>query len=837
MTLRNVTTKEKVLIHLLDYYPIRGKYQQPIGITQEGMAESIGSKQNTISYSVRNLVKEGLLNEETSRIKGKTQRRKGYFLSDRGVEKARKLLKDIYQSSVKVVMNGNEKTILVKEVNKYLNTNFTIIEILNKIEDGVLKGKVKSSKAEGTNYLHDMPEPSAKRSSFLDQLKELINKGNNTILVEGDPGSGKTTLFTSYAEDILDETALFYFKIEAWHTERHLWEHLANFLSGNGKHKLTSYLEANKEITREEAISTVKMDLEMLTDAVLMFEDIDEKPYFINPLCDFISEIKDTDRVNFLLSGSSGFCTVKKRKKMGARVLRLGYENCDNPMFEIVAQYFGLKESCEAILDIVLENNLTPEEHLALSYMSIHRYPIEKKEVCRLEAINMNLLINLLKTPLISLTIDEKPLVHPFVRKRLVGRLPQETRVALHEVAARYYEDIPARTTLEDIELLHHLSGLKDKESLNFYLNQLADNIILSGHSRSLINVMEDLVKRKWLNMDEDPAPNLWLAEAYRTIGEDTLALQRYNIALDHTEHAGVITRARNGLGKIKEKKGMYSNAIKEYEKALESVKTIEEHSEIFMGKTYYLLARAQDKTGERRSSKRNILKAIDSLKVEKEHSMLTSSYFLLAKLEREAGNTDEALTAFKKGMESWHDIEETYNRVGGLHEIGAFYKVIRDLSNAEDFLKETIETCEQLGYRKLKGSALLTLTENYLEKGEYDKAVETAKEAVLIFSMLDAEEERAYSHALLGQAYTKLDKIDEAEDNLTKAISIYQKIGSSYPLGLSYFSMAKLQEKKGNKEGIANNFRKSLLSFSSSGAKRMIEQVQREMKTIPLSM
>ncbi|MFW5927779.1 MAG: hypothetical protein ACOCSL_01155, partial [Thermoplasmatota archaeon] len=69
------------------------------------------------------------------------------------------------------------------------------------------------------------------------------------------------------------------------------------------------------------------------------------------------------------------------------------------------------------------------------------------------------------------------------------------------------------------------------------------------------------------------------------------------------------------------------------------------------------------------------------------------------------------------------------------------------------------------------------------------------------------------------------------------KAITIYQKLGSSYYLGLTYFSMAKLQEKIENKEGIAKNYRKAILSFSGSGANTLAERVQKEMENIPITM
>ncbi len=833
---RKITTKEKVLVHLLDYYSTREKYQQPVEITQEGMAEVIGSKQNTISYSVRSLVNEGLLHEDTSRIKGKKQRRKGYFLTDRGVKKAKKIHSKVSQTPISAVIGGDEREVLLKDINKFFHTNFSPLEILNRVEDGVFTYESSRGEKEQANYLFNMPEPPAKRHGSIDELSKKFQDGGSIFLVEGEPGTGRTSLLTSFVEEQMNETPIFYFKIEDWHNERYMLDHLAAFFSKNGEHKLSSYLESARDLKIAEAMANLKRDLTRISEAIIIMDDIDENPILMRILCNFAKEVRDIDQLGMIFSSRPGRCPPEQRKKISPERILIDSEECERTMFVELAEFYGIKETCEAVLDLVLENNLTPEEHLALSYMSVHRYPVERNEICKLDTVNNNLIINLLKTPMAMVSVEEKPIIHPQVRERLMGRLPLDTKKILNSIAADYYDEIPAKTTWEKIEMLYHLAGADEREDFFRYLKEYGFDIISNGYSRSVLEITEHLETVSG-DMTGYPTLSFWRAECHRLLSEYPLALREYRNVIDSSEDDELVTLSHHGVARILEEQGRYESALLEYEKSIDRYQRSSVLDSKLTGKTLFQVANVYSKRNEFDRARDYLASAVEILEDNKNYPTLTSAYFLLARVEKESGNSFEAIEAFERGMAAWEKIEETYHRVGGLHDIGAFYKVIRDLSNAKDFLKETIDMCEQMGYSKLKASALLTLTECHLEKGEYESAAGCAEEATRIFNELNYEEERAYGHALLGQVYSRLNDMDKAEDNLAKAISIYQKLGSSYPLGLAYFSMAKLQEKKGNKEGIASNFRKSLLLLSSSGASRMIEHVQREMKTIPLSM
>lgn len=832
---KEFTTKDEVLVHLLQYFSEKDKYPQPVEITQEGMAETIGAKQNTISYAVRDLVKKGMVYEKTTRIEGKRQRRKGYFLTEKGIKKAEKVKEKAFQKNIKLEFDGEVKDIHLKELNRFLHTNFTVIEILNKLDGDRFEYHSGSFMKKNVTYYRDIPQDYVKVEET-DEVKKWLDDGeNNILLVEGEYGTGKTNLVTSVVNEYKGDINIFYMKLEIWHTMRNLWDNLANFLSKCGEHKLTSYLEVSEKTNFKEAVTNLEMDLKLIPNTLFIIEDLDENNQISEGLCNLLKNVSDLDNLKFIFTGAPGFCGIDERGA-GLKVHKiiLDFEECDKPMFVKLAEDHLLKETCEAVLDIVIETKFTPEEYLALAYISIHRIPVEKNEIKNLEPINRHFLNNIINTTLVKLTTEEKPLIHPFARRRIIGRMPEEMQVMLYNFAADYYEELPAKTEIEKVEYLYHLGNSGDIERFTEGLWDCAPDITSSGYSDSLLRIIYDT---RFQLSQNDSSICFWEAECDSIQENYNEALELYDKAIDNTDEDWIITKSRHGKAKLYRELGDLNKVLDEYKKSLKNAEKLKEGRRNLLGITYLRLGEILDIRGDYDKAQKYLEKSVEILKKNMMYSYLTTAYFHLARIWKNKGDLDKALNYFKEGSQMWENIDETYKRVGGLHEMGMFYKVIRDLEHAEEFIKETVSICEQLGYERLKGSALITLAECYLEKGEHEKVVECAKEAEEIFDFFGNEEDMAYAFALMGQAYSKLDKEQLAEENLSRAISIYQKIGSSYSLGLAYFSMAKLQEKKGNKEGVADNFRKSLLSLSCSGAENVVEQVEREMKTIPLSM
>ncbi len=829
---KGFTAKDKVIVHLLKYYDKQDRYPQPAEITQEGIADFIESKQNTVSYAVRNLVKDDILHEKTTRVEGKKQRRKGYFLTDKGVEKARKKKRDMEHTRITLDMDGDEKEVLLREVNKYLHTNLSVIEIMNKLKDGRFEHSIKGEEIDCTSFLVDMPKAKSYEMEGTKLLERWWEDSKNNILyLKGKCLETKTSVLSSFIENMQDRANLFYFKLDDWQTPRYLIQQLADFLSEGGQHRLSSYLEASINLDKIEIFTNFQKDISSIYTSLMVLDGVpkdDELLDIIEKISEIIQEHSD---IKLILTARDDIEEIFPQLEQ----VNID-EEIESGFFDKLSQHFGIIQKNDFIIDEVLKTRLTSEEYLTLSYISIFRRPVEKSEILRFEPVNELILKNLMQTPLLTQTLDGKPILPEVLKERLQDFIGYEDHRWLHKKASDYYCGLPVKNPFESIECAYHTAQTGQYGKFVKELKIIGEDILKSGFSSSLLQVLESINEDDLIE-EEKAIIDYYIGESYRTQSNFKKAEDRIQSLLDRTKDNIMLAKAHESLGLIRAQQGQYTNAIQEYKKAESYLEGLSDEREPILGRLYFKIAKLYSDQGKYIDAKEFLEKSRKILEKKNSHSLLTSTYFLLARLEKGRGKWEEALQYFKKGVDSWKKINESYQRVGGLHDIGSFYKGIRELSNAEKFLNETIETCEKFGYRYLKAQALLTLSECYLEKEEYEKAIESAEEADDIFGSLGKEEEQGYAHALFGQIYIKLDMDDKAEDHLSRAISIYQKLGSSYSLGLAYFSMAKLQEKKENPQGIADNYRKALVSINSSGADEMAQEIKREMKTVPLSM
>ncbi len=833
---KRFTTKEMVLVNLLEYFPVQDNSPKPLEITQEGLAEVTGSRQNTISYAVRELLEEALIYEETTRVKGRNQRRKGYYLTEKGIELAKKLKERMANIPVKIFLDGETKEVLLKEVNNYLHTNYNFLEIYCNAKNRVFEAKPVIEREFNAIYLHHMPTPTDFAPMWLDDLYSWRDGTLKVCIIEGEGGSGKTTLVTKFVEKIKKEVSVFYFKIDLWHTPIYFWNALAQFLSSTGEHKLKAYLEASDKLDFKEALSSLRMDFAFLSDVFFVVEDVDLNREIMELVCRLCNEMKDLTSVRMIVTGKPDSCPPEYKKDMSVEKILLEYGECELPLFVELGKRYDLDEGCDVVLDVILESKFTPEEFISLAYASTFRTPVDKMEVITVGEVNKNLFNSLIETPLLSTTVEGDISPHDIVRERIIGRLLHEEQKLLHSLAAEYYDALPAKKINELIEHIYHMGRSTDAEDFVDLLQVYAEDIISSGYHEQLLRELDSIM----ISFDisgKGGFVELYKAETHLRSGRYDDAVQLYQKLVDHNEDQEILTRVHMGIATAFRQEKRYDEAIDQYERASKSAENLGLSGGSLLGTIYLQWGETLSHKDDHKKAMEYTIKAIQKHSLQKNYPLLTTSYLQAARLEKELGNTQAALDHFKKGLESWKKIEESYLRAHGMHDIGLFYKGIRDLSDAEEFLEDAVEISERFGYTSLKASALITLAECSLEQGDMDKAIITGNKALEIFKYLDRDEDMAYAHALLGQAYMGKNETEEAEDHYNRAVTLYHKLGISYLLGLVYFSMAKLEEKKGNKEGVADYYRKSVLSLMSGGADDLAQQVERMMKTVPISM
>ncbi|MFW5946397.1 MAG: AAA family ATPase [Candidatus Natronoplasma sp.] len=823
----NFTAKEKVLVHLLDYYGNEEGYALPVELTQEGIAELLDLKQNTVSYAVRTLVKEGLLREETRRIKNKKQKRKAYFLTEKGFEIGKKTREKMADTEVDVIRDREKSPIKLGEINAYFQTNLSLLEIIRRIEnEGSFEPRKEKEDRSFESYLKDLISPAQKEHPKFDEFMDVWEKGEDIISVIGGEGTGKTTLLSKLADEIRENNNVFYFNIKSWHDPMHLWADLSEFLQKCGKHTLSSYLKSADRLEAEERINRFLKDIKDLK-TVFIFDDIHTNEKLFEMIDDTISRKEKTDSSRFVMSRESEDTDTSFEDEDEILL------DSTNVLLRALKDYYDDPESIDSLGD-VLDYHITDEEYWALALLSVFREPVNKKVLSRLEPVTLNMVKNLIDTPLVDITTEEKYIhIHPLIRSDIWNSLISEELTWLHEIASEYYIDEPYKGEKQNIEKLYHTLKAKKYGYFKEMMDEEGNKILNKGYYDTIILLIEEFERK-----DKDPFMTFIKAEGYRRKNLYEQALGLYSKIIDSDEEPSLTARAHIGSASTKELQGEYDEAFFEYDNAREATAKIENKSkrEKLIGKILFRQGYLLSEIGEYSEAEELLCEALDTLK-EGEHSLLATAHFVMARIKKLNGDLDRSIHYFGNGLKHWQQIKETYQRIGGLKEIGSFYTILRELNSAEEYLKEAIDTSERFGYWDLKASALISLTECYLEKRKIEEAIQTGKEAKELLEDLEDETGKALAHTLLGNAYTISDRMEKAEEHYNKSISLYQKMGASYKLGLAYFSMAKLHEKKDNKEGVAENYRKAILSFSGSGANWMAKRVEKEMESIPISM
>ncbi len=103
-----VTVNQKILVHLLDFARFADRYDAPPEVTQQGMADALRVRRSHVTLALQALGHRGLIVDRTMRIVGGSRRKKAYFLTPYGYERAREARADLAAMPVILDADGTE---------------------------------------------------------------------------------------------------------------------------------------------------------------------------------------------------------------------------------------------------------------------------------------------------------------------------------------------------------------------------------------------------------------------------------------------------------------------------------------------------------------------------------------------------------------------------------------------------------------------------------------------------------------------------------------------------------------------------------------------------------
>jgi len=212
--IKSLSIAEKVLIHLSKTRYDPGAETVPVGVAQEGIAESVGISRSHVPRAVKELLREGLVKEEKRYTEGGKKRKKVYLITPNGLVRAREAKERVLSQIVPAKINN--KIVHDMTIEQLENAFHRRIDIL-KLTGAEQYIDLDSIKSYGVIDLSDSPEVSLflDRENALEEMKQFLKAPAMILAMYGAKGMGTSSLVRYFFE-----------MIEEWNI---LWISLAKY--------------------------------------------------------------------------------------------------------------------------------------------------------------------------------------------------------------------------------------------------------------------------------------------------------------------------------------------------------------------------------------------------------------------------------------------------------------------------------------------------------------------------------------------------------------------------------------------------------------------------------
>lgn len=518
-----LTIEERILLHIRDYSRHEHDLQAPFALTQDGIAEAVSVVRSAIPRSMKKLVDKGLVKEQVGHVEGVVRRRKIYYLTTAGLVRGQEITEklEMMKCSVKN-MEGEVKEFRISEVNKFLHTNYSILEILGGMDENglfdypsyVASKSKKESEEIGAEAFLAFTGKAPKLGFFTGRVKELETlrdwldgEDRKVIVVHGLAGMGKTTLALKIMEEYRSSRHLVWYRFHPWDTLRYFIKNLAQFLSQIGRRELQRHLDSEPLIDLNEVGEIVEEGLKGL-NVLIIVDDFHKARTEILPIFSlFVEMLELIDGVKLLLFSRNIVPFYDRRhvrvKNIVGELLLEGLtmdaasELLDNrglseidlntaytltaghPLsLELLEKNTDTKSSPDkADLDIYIQeeifSRLPDFERRLLEYASVYRHRIPKENLLEQAEGGYQTLNDLSSRALLEYS-HGKYTVHDLIREFFYDNLSASKQKEYHNIASAYYlktieesnwdSDVPAAGPVDGIETQLE-SGVTDEPS------------------------------------------------------------------------------------------------------------------------------------------------------------------------------------------------------------------------------------------------------------------------------------------------------------------------------------------------------------------------------------
>ncbi len=134
--LTSLTSKDRILLYLIDFQNMEDRYELPADLTQQSVAYGTGIQRKHLSQYLDDLMEESLIVERKAHVQGMKQRMNGYYLTPSGFARASTLKSRMADVIVPVRMNGKLRDMMVKDIDDATSVHVTFCDIVREAIHG-----------------------------------------------------------------------------------------------------------------------------------------------------------------------------------------------------------------------------------------------------------------------------------------------------------------------------------------------------------------------------------------------------------------------------------------------------------------------------------------------------------------------------------------------------------------------------------------------------------------------------------------------------------------------------------------------------------------------------
>ena len=529
-------------------------------------------------------------------------------------------------------------------------------------------------------------------------------------------------------------------------------------------------------------------------------------------------DVSDKKVLEITLDGLDKESSMELAREMGVSEdqLEMIYSQTQgHPLFVELLGSTGALEvnmDMERFINEELIKNLTKDGLELLKYISVHRYPVNRKGIHGQQLA----LTNLVENSIIRQSNEGFIEISGIIQTTIYRGLAREDLLKLHSRAAEHYlESFTINSLME--ALYHLLKAERYDDACNVILDR-QEKLLKSDRLEELARVLTLLLGKFFDIKKQEKAKLLYMqGKALAFIGEWDDAIMHYNRAMVLASDSELLEmKSKSGIAEISLMRNNYSIAKSLFEDVIEWADKNEEmemkaESSYYLGSVYELLGNNETalnyfmdtlKITFKTSNKHQMAmayygqgrifhrrqeyeKALESKNRALDIALKIDNKYIASKILTSIGNTLDRMERLEEEIDAHEQAIVLARKSGAIRTLayalsnaGAAYMDRSELDLSHKCLDESSIIFEKLGENHMFATTNLNKAIVALYRGDMDKAIYLFNECENILNAIENNIVLMDSYYRFGLAHKKIGYLDDAISYFNKALAISKKIG-----------------------------------------------------------